>query len=265
MKDNKISKFFVLKIIAQPFADIANSLGTFALLGIIFSFILLMLSYLSGATFICQTGYGMTEQIECSSISGVYLISFVLKFFIVGIFIQLWYDTIYKGQKIDEKYLIGSWRAYLRNFAVMLAFIFINMIPAVSAMLLINRVPNPLWGVELVYFIVVSIGFFAPFVLMRMYGLVADLIAGNGWKNTKQFWIATQGQGLKLVLATSVIFFVCVFVVIGVINVVKTANLALEIKDFVGELGVNAALLFVVAITVGYFNAIRDNILSTEA
>lgn len=256
----KKSNFSILNILTEPWESITHNIVFFVLSTILFSFILLSLSFAFGQTFSCALGQGGKN---CTLSLPVYAFYFVTKLLILSTFVTIWYAKVYQDKQINEKFLIADWRMILRVFCIFWIFLIFNIMPLVSVYLLLVRVPNPNWVIEAGYFIVVSLGLWLPFILMRMYALLVDLIAGNGFKNYAAIWKGGQGNGLKMLLATSFYFFFVIILFSSIAGVVRGFNFASPIMfDFVGEFGFDVVTLFGLLLFVGFFQSLKNNLIN---
>lgn len=252
------NKFSVLNILTEPWESITRNIVFFVLLTVLFSFVLLSWSVAFGQTFSCMFDQGRGG---CTLSAPVYSVYFLVKILILSVFTAIWYAKVFQNKTVNEIFLMSDWRLVLRVFAVFLIFLILNMIPLLSIYLLMIRVPNPNWKIETAYFVFVSLGFWVPFILMRLYGLLADLIGGCGWKNYVLIWKSGQGNGIKLLLASSLYFFFVLVLFSGVTGMVRNFGLSSPIMtEFVGELSFDAVTLLATALFLGYFKSLRDNI-----
>ena len=132
--------------------------------------------------------------------------------------------------------------------------------PLVSAFLLLVRKPNPVWQIEIVYFTIVSLGFLAPFVLMRFYAVLAGVINDNVPDMLKTVWKNTGGYTAKIVISAILVYLIVILTVISVNSVILrlAGILPLYIYNLTAEYVFNFMLLFVVTLIVNFINYQRQ-------
>lgn len=255
-------KYSVAKAIINPLWALSNNLGTFVLLGSLFALLLVGLAYLFGQTYVCAFQIEAAEKMSCHEGNAyVYFPYLLCKIAIIAAFITMWYDKVFLQEKFDQSYMLGLGKKYLRNLAVLFAFIGLNLVPAVSVVLLLFRVPNPVWQIELAYFTVVGFGFLVPLVLMRFYALFAQLLAGGGLKNIKQIWQAAEGNNLKIIVAVAALFMINIIFLTGTYSFLRQANvLPPAIYNFTAEFVYDIFTLLIIALSVNFMQS-QKNIL----
>lgn len=261
MEEQKIleNKYSMLKSIVKPFWLVTDNLGMFLTVGTFFSMLMMVLSYLFGHTYLCLFNLSVQDEISCSSDAYSYVPYILLKLLIISMFITVWVDSVFMKKNINEKYGLQNWRGFLRNYAVLCLFIFLNLLPVVSGFLLLVRVPNPQWLIELAYFTVISIGFVVPFILMRFYGVLAKLLNGGTWNGWKQAWDATSGHGIKIIFSVTVMFIFCMLLLISVNGVFQTAGKTMpEVYNMAAELLFNIMTLLICAMFVNYLEVQKE-------
>ena len=129
-----------------------------------------------------------------------------------------------------------------------------NLIPLLSVLLLVFRVPNPNWKIELLYFTIVSIGFLFPFLLMRIYSLLALFLEGKNWKEFKKAWNKTQGYSMKIVLSCTLLFFVnMLFMVITTEILSDSQGFPIWFYNIYAEILFSLMNYFIVITVVNFF------------
>lgn len=255
MKQNKT---YIMDTITGPWETIFKNFPFFLPLTVMFSFVLLCLAYLFGQTVLCLNW----QESTCSISVLQYAFYLVLRLMIISVVVFIWCDKVYQGKKIDEKYIYANVWNYLRVFVVLCGIIILNLIPLLSIYLLLRSVPNPNWVIEALYFVIVSLGFWIPLVLMRFYALMPDLILGKGWKNLPEVWQKGQGKGLRIVLVTSLLFLLCVMLFSGVWGMLRRENFSSEaVYELVGEFCFDFLSIFVILLFINFFWTLRDYLL----
>lgn len=209
MNDNeKVIKYSTVKSFMQPFWTIFDYLKTFAVQGFFFSLIMVLLSNIFNQKYVCVFNQEIAQSNYCINSTYLYIPYLFIKLVVMAIFINMWYATVYKKETIDKTYFQSAWKKFLKTFGFMIIFLIFNLLPLLSAMILIFRIPNPNWKIELLYFTVVSTGFLFPFVLMRFYSIFSLFLDGKNWKEFKNIWCKTSGYTMKIVLSCILMFFI---------------------------------------------------------
>ena len=152
----------------------------------------------------------------------------------------------------------------IKAFLGLVGFILLNAVAGLSWYILLVRVPNPDWRIELVFFGFVSLGFFVPLVCLRLYSFMADLWGGKQLSSLWSIWQKSRGNNLRLVISIGILFFVFAFSISAVIRrlsyYAEEANYMLAI---IGEVLYSITILLVISFWVNNC-AIQKNILSKE-
>ena len=261
MNDNK-KKYFVIQSFMKPFWIVFDNLKTFLLQGLLFSGVVVLLSYLMGQKYLCFFNQQMAENMYCPEMNTWYFPYLLLKLLIIAVFINVWYDTVFKNVQINKEYFKSGLKKIWKTFVLLLVFIAINFLPVISSLLLLFRVPNPIWQIEQLYFTVVSTGFLAPFLLIRFYGLFAEFLAGHNWKQFKIMWHKTSGSAMKIVLSCALLFLVGILMLIVFIGFFKSeVNLPPEIYNIWAEFVFAFVNCFIIVLLINFFEVQREEFL----
>lgn len=249
-------RFFVMKSVTTPFSYIGDHMISFLTLSVLFSSVLTLLSYFFGFTITCSS----TGKLDgfCSEFNHMYFVYAGLKFLILSVFVSLWCAVSFKNVSLDEKYVLTHGLSYLRTAAVIVFVVLLSLIPLVCINFMLARVPNPDWRIELAYFTVLSVGSLIPIFLMRFYGLVADLIESGKFTNAKQIWKNSSGKTLKILFASSCVYFVCLCLVLSVLSSVKSTERVSILQDLYNEFLFNFMTLFCFALVFSFYAGQRS-------
>ena len=253
--EKKQTKFLALKFFMQPFDIIFNNFKSFVVQGACFSLFVVLISYLLGQKYLCVFNKGMVEHVYCPNLTNLYLLYLLLKIVGISLAINVWYNTVFKGCVVDKEYLVSNLFAFLKAFLFAVAFIVLNMIPMVSVLLLVLRVPNPIWQIEIVYFSVVSLGFIIPFVLMRFYSLFALLLGNENWKQFKLVWHNTCGYTFKIIFSCSLTMLFCLILLLSARNLSTQLVVPFsgEMHNFIAETIFSFVCYFIVILFINFF------------
>lgn len=260
MNDNK-KKYSVVKSFMKPFWIIFDNFKTLLLQGACFSTIIVLLSYLTGQKYLCFFNQEVAQSMYCPN-NHLYFPYLILKLLVISVFINLWYDKVFKNIVINQNQIKICLKNSWKTLALMLVFIGINILPAISSMLLLLRVPNPVWQIEQLYFTMVAIGFLAPFFLIRFYGLFAQFLADKNWKQFKILWNNTSGFTMKIVLSCALLFLIGLMILAVAVGFFRGLTvLPAEIYNILAEFAFAFASYFVIVILINFFEVERKEFL----
>ncbi len=237
MNDNeKEIKYSVIKAFMKPFWIISDNLKDFYTQGSIFSLFVVVISYLLGQKYICFFNENMAQNMYCPKLSYLYFPYLLIKLFAIAICINVWYDKVFKKEQINEEYFKKNWKKNIKTFAIFMLFMLLNLLPIVSGLILFFRKPNPIWQIELLFFTVVSVGFLAPFVLMRFYSYFASFFNGNSQNIIKKIWQKTQGYNTKISFTCIFVFLIDLILILTARGIfAKTVSFPAEIYNMLAE------------------------------
>jgi len=208
--NQKTSKYPILKAISQPFLILTDNFCTFAKMGAVTAFILFLISFIFAQSFLCMLP-NLKSNIHCGSNVLAYILYILIKLFILSSFLRVWTDCIFLNKSINIPYFKQNIWRFVQFFGFFLLFLFINSMPLFSLYFIIIRVPNPVWQIELLYFLFVSLGFLIPFVLLRFYKNIALFIKNMPCLDFKKTYTETNFQLSRIFFAFSIILALCYF------------------------------------------------------
>ncbi len=206
-----------LRIILDPYSLFIDQVAKFLVVGTFIALVMTILSLSAGQGFMCiyqdyrAHGY-------CSDNIWIYGLARIINLFLFAVFMTKWYQVCYQNRPLNCDTLCRVGRADLKTFAVLLVFILLNLISALSFYLLIVRVPNPDWRIELFYFAVVSLGFLIPFLLIRFYSVFGFVAGGEKIPSLGLIWNKSSQNTLRLLCSISLLFVISVFMMFGFTN-----------------------------------------------
>lgn len=243
------TKYMILKGVMNPLWVISDKLTEFIKMAGVFAIALTLLSYIFGQTYICVFGTDHKESLYCLENSLLYFPYLIMKLLIINVFILFWLKKIILNQTINKT-------AAAKCAGIFFLFVIANLLPLVSAFLLLVRQPNPVWQIELVYFTIVSLGFLAPFVLMRFYAVLAGTLSDNIPNMLKTVWQNTGGYTAKIVISAILVYLIGILTLLSVNSVIMRLGniLPMHIYNFTAEYLFNFIILFMVTLIVNFIN-----------
>lgn len=243
------STYSLFKGIINPLWTISDKLPEFIKISGAFALFLTALAYLFGQTYVCVFTDNTNISLPCFGRSFVYFPYLIIKLLVINIFIIFWLKKVLFNQPFNKNMAAKS-------VGLFFLFIILNLMPLFSAFLILTRVPNPVWQIELLYFFVVSLGFWIPFVLMRFYAVFIGVLSENKQKMIKTVWQNTGGYSTKIVTSGIIVYMICLLSVISLNSVIfrLTEVLPLQIYNLVAEILFNWMILFVVTLIVNFMN-----------
>lgn len=204
----------ISQITITPIDVFAKHLKQFLTLGALFALIMSVLSFSTGNSAGCDFKLpdGVYPYRCVISEAAEHIMFLLLRLLVIVVFIKSWCRIAFtEDKKIrGEDFVISTrdWKLYI----TLILFLLINSLPVISLMILIQRVPNPDWRIESLYFAVVSCGFWLPILAIRWYSLPAFIIMGQKVPSFLTFFERTRGNTLKILV--SLFFIILCFSVI---------------------------------------------------
>ena len=241
-----------LRIILDPYSLFIDQVGKFLVVGSFIALVMAVLSLSAGQGFMCiyqdyrAHGY-------CIDNVWIYGLVRIINLFLFAIFMTKWYQICYLNRPLNCDTLCRVGHTDLKTFATLLVFILLSLISALSLYLLIVRVPNPDWRIELLYFAVVSLGFWVPFLLIRFYSVFGFVMGGEKVPPLRLIWNKSAGNTLRLLCSISLLFVVSVFMMFGFMNNFRLAAVRHAVYiSWIVEYLYNLMLLLLLAFFVNH-------------
>ncbi|MBO4285114.1 MAG: hypothetical protein J5895_02660 [Alphaproteobacteria bacterium] len=251
-------KYPLLQSFSKPFSDVLDGFGLFLKYAVVFGVVFCGLAVLFKQTFLCSSK-GMPAFLTCSHNISLYVLYLLIKTFLLAVFIKIWYDALFLKEPPTCANLSRKFKAFFKIFGGIIVFLGLNIVPAVSFTLLSIREPSTIWQREICYFLVVSIGFWAPFLLMRFYADFAALIEGVPLIKFSTLWQHTTLKTSKIVLSFVLVALavLVIFVLsIGLLRSHISGNLVLY--NLFAEFVCALVLLFITAVLVNFMKFQKD-------
>lgn len=243
-EQEKVNKYPVLRVFSNSVTILIDNLKTFGKLGGLSALILLLVSFVFAQSFVCLVP-DLRPQSYCGSDILTYIFYILAKFFVLSSFLRMWADTVFLKKSLSFAYFKQNLGRYFKFFGIFLIFLLINVLPAFSLYFLIKRVPNPVWQIEILYFLFMSLGFVIPFVLLRFYTNLALFISDMPCLNIRQVYEKTNFKSSKIFLAFSLVLAFCLFFFLTI-----NTNLKTHIFAPIGLYNVLAEFIFECALLV---------------
>ncbi len=205
--DNR-PKFPYLEGTIGPWKILFSNGRRFLALGIIFSALLSLVAIAMGKAFVCNYAIYGPVNFYCEGSNALFLVNFAIKLLILAAFIYLW--TNYGSNTLKEKKDVAK---QIGKTAAILLMMFVAILcPLISFMALSERVPNPDWRIESIYFTFVSVGFLVPVAMMRCLMILGFALEGKKLPSLKDIWQHTSGNMMRIIFTLFTIMLVYVFI-----------------------------------------------------
>lgn len=256
--EEKEKKYPVLRAFSKPVAIWVDCFKTFAVLGGVTALVLVLISFAFGQSFVC-----MLPKVRGDSYCGenlpAYIFYMFVKFFVIAVFLRVWGDRIFLNKNINMDYFKKNIGRFLMFFGVFLAFLFINILPAFALYFMIVRVPNPIWQIEILYFVFMSLGFVIPFVLLRFYRNIALFVLDKPCFDLKETYVKTSFKTSRIFLSFAVVLAIClVFFLVVNANLKAHVFEPLVIYNFVAEYIFEAVVLIVATLIFNFITVQKE-------
>ena len=191
IKDKK--GFSVFRTIFGSFTLFMDNFTQFLIIGSIFSVIIMVLNFVSGQSFFCHNE-GLKSYAICTTNVITYIITTILLWFAGCMYMRIWsQNVILKKSKFSLNMLKPSMMD-LKIYGVIIAFFLSILVALGSGFLLFIRVPNPDWKIEVMYFAVVSVGFFVPLFATPILSYIGFIAEGEKLPSIKELWQQSKGN-----------------------------------------------------------------------
>lgn len=248
------SAFLPIGLVVYFYRHLFRIAGVFALL-------LTVLTLAIGCGYGCGSIDADIYPFACNTSPAMKAVSILLQMLILAVYFRVWYRIGLSGENVPLKKMLfintGDWKTFL----ALLAIFIINVLPLVSLLMLIQRVPNSDWRVETLYFAVVSSGFWLPFLALRFYSIVAFAVSGQKIPSLRQIYCRSTGNTLKMLLAFALLLFLA-FILMQIAAAVVDALLTsgLISAALLAEYVLNFAFLLMMTVWFN-FCLVQQNIL----
>lgn len=237
-----------LKLLLNPFRLFIDHLTPIMMLSGIYGLYLTVLALASGFSFICSFQRNYDVFYPCQFSLAAYGAYLLVRIFIISWFMVKWLNLI-NGAACTWKTIFKFPQNVGRTFGLLLINAATFLFPILSTSLLVQRVPNPDWRIEISYFAVVSIGYIIPFLAVKFYALIAFAAAGEPFPPLSDIWKRNSGNMLKTLIS---LFFILILMIFFIANLFSGMSMNNNINPvwfgFISELMYNIVMLWFAAL-----------------
>lgn len=183
-----------------PWGVLAGNFGRFWRVGALFAAIMSLTSLLLENAYICRYVGWEDMNANCGGSEISFLLGMFLLLFLSSAFAVCWRQVL-AGEKYSWPNMLNPLRKTAKFFGLSLIFIFLFSIPFISFFILMLRIPNPDWRIEICFFAVVSLGFLVPFAAIRFLSLFAFVLNGEQMPPLGRIWLQSRGNVLLILLS----------------------------------------------------------------
>ena len=202
--------FFAM--ILGSYKSLIDNFRSFTFIALPYCFILTFLSFIMGFAQVC---YFDDFFPYCSSSNILYIAYQLIKLILISMFMILYFQTSYLAT--PKKLLVWN-KTLAKTVSFNIFSLFLCLCPFISLKLLIERVPNPNWKIEITYFGFVFLGFLVPFFLMRIYAALAFIISEQKIPSVSSLLKRTSGNTIKI---TGGFFLIILFLSLSMVSVIN--------------------------------------------
>lgn len=195
--ETSAKKIPVLTAIFGGYNLVINKFKEFIILGTIFSVVLMALYFCSGQDALCYNRYYRASHF-CNNNIVSYIVIHTIAAFVICIFLRCWYQIGILGKPLSWMLIIKPQTSELKIAGGFLLYFCTLLLAGLSFYLLLIRDPNPDWKIELLYFTVVSLGFFVPILALRFSVYFAFFADNSKLPSLSCVWNKTAGNGFAL-------------------------------------------------------------------
>lgn len=186
---------------------LAEKLLKFLGLASLFALVSMAISFACGQSSMCLNA-AFRQTYYCVDYFPVFLSLRLVVLALALMFLSRWYRYALLGEKLNLKKLFVPTSRDVKITGLFLSYILTFVIAGISFYMLLKRVPNPNWKIELCYFTVVSLGFLAPILGLKFLSYFAYAAEGIALPSPKIIWRKTAQNMLPI------ISFFCIFLMI---------------------------------------------------
>ena len=250
-KSIKAVKLPMLNTIFGAYVNIAINFRVWIIVGSIFALILSGLYWACGMETLCANPFYREEHF-CNDNWAVFLTVRFISLALLCMFARIWGNIIKNPQtKFSYKMLMPR-MADLKIMGLSLTYVLSLVVAIAAAYMLYVRVPNPNWKIELLYFAVVSLGFFVPFFALRFLSWFAFAAEDEKLPGWKIIWHKTADNNLLIILSIALIITIGLFLSITLLNNFLVSDTYTFYMAWCGEYLAHMVTLFMVACFMSY-------------
>lgn len=222
--NNQAVKLPIVSTIIGPLALVFSGGFNALFLCIAFAAIPTIVMGLTGNLTSCITESFRTNH-YCTTSIWVFLLAQLLIFVTNIIFIRNWLNILAERPLDWRQVFVPCKRDFKVGGFLLILFATLG-IALFSLYLLYVRQPNPNWRIEIVYFAVVSLGFFVPVLSIRFWGYIAATALGEKLMSPKIIWQKTSGNMFVLLGGAFVSFIIIMIMLVNLLQFIHNAAIS---------------------------------------
>ena len=244
--------FPLFRSVYGSFALFLDNLIPFFKIGGTFSIIFTIVNLITGQSVLCMNP-DAKEYVFCSKEMPVMIIANIVLWFVACVYMRNWYqDVIIKNQKFSLKKLLPN-TADLKLYALMIVFLATLFVAMLSGFILFTRNPNPDWKIELLFFTVVSVGFFVPMFATPIISYMAFIAGGDKLPKIKETWQQSKGKIASIFISFMGVVLIGFLISSNILRYfVQLSNEGNIFVVVIVEFLYNITLIFVATICINY-------------
>ena len=228
-----------------------DNIKSFFLLGTVFSLILSLLYFITGQDILCNNNTYRAEH-YCTNSGILYATIHIISFFILCVYARCWVQFVSEKKQFDWRLLLPQ-KTDIKLLGVIIIFMATLSFALMSGYLLIVRVPNPNWKIEISYFAIVSLGFMVPLLALRFLSCLAFVAEDKKMPKFSVLWAKSSGNMFVLILGAIFLMFVAIFLLSNITqNIIFGSNVDSYITAIGGEYIFNLVTTLVWALIMNY-------------
>ena len=255
--------FPFFQIVFGAYVKFIKNIKSFIYIGGIYSFLMSLAYLVAKQPVFCNLPF-QVPNLSCNYNVWLFISVRILALYIVSLFCLRYYQVVWQNIPLSLSFILHPQKQDIKSFLAIICFIIINSVAGLSWYLLQERVPNPDWRIELMYFGFIGSGILVPFICLRFYSILADVWNGNKLPSLWKVWKMSRGNGFRLIVSLATWFAVFVVLVSTIIS--KIGYWATNISFFKLALGEFLFSIIIMAVISFWVNnsAIQKYILNKE-
>lgn len=231
---------------------IIDKFKQFVITGTIFAVIFMILSIASGQAAMCYNEIYRATHF-CTQNWGLFIGLRLLVFMMICMFLRIWYQFALAQKTLNFKQMFIPKLADLKIAGGFLAYLVTIAVSCLSFYLLLTRVPNPDWRIEILYFSVVSLGFFVPILALRFLVYFAFFAAEEVTPPLRVVWHKAAGNSFTLLGGIVLLLLSSFFITQALVGSIITSKGEISVITMLGsEYLSDIAPLFTAACFMNY-------------
>ncbi len=219
-------KFKLFQTLKFSYANLLFKGKDFFKLSWLFVLYFVVIDFIFARPYICRFDSKINIGFDCATTSFAIYAPIICKIFITSLFATIWYHHI-RGRDFSTKELFQVTKQQLIVFAMILVAVIVFLIPFLSVYILIIRTPIYDITTELTIFAIISTGFLAPILVVRLFIIFPYFIENNNLSSFKELWNKTYKNTIKILTA-----FLVIAIILNIRDIINTSEqMAFIIKN----------------------------------